>query len=131
MVLALLLGSYYSIWVSILTGLVHVFTLLSLLVSADRILNVIKYCFIRARSRLTGHIPQHDWNFKPLSEDPHEFPKVRALAARLWPPERKSCVLKTPGVGPLHAGSTRAACKPLHALFPCLTNPCFSMLTLF
>ena len=76
MVLALLFGAYYSIWVSFLTFIVHVFTCLSLLVSADRILNVLKYCLVRGKAKLTGRLPQHSWNFKPLPEDPHEFPKV-------------------------------------------------------
>ena len=81
MVLALLFGSYYAAWVYFLRCVIQVFTFLSLLVSVDRLLNVLKYCFIRGRAKLTGHLPQHNWNFKPLPEDPHEFPKVRCSNA--------------------------------------------------
>lgn len=87
MLLALLLGGYYSLYVALLHGAIRVAMLFSLLVSADRVLNVAKYLFIKARARLTGHLPQHNWNFKPLPADPHAFPKVsHGAAGPSWSP---------------------------------------------
>jgi beta-mannan synthase len=76
--LALAFGAYYPLWVAALRGAIALFTLLSLLVSADRMLCVAKFCFIRARARLTGRLPQHAWEFKPLPADADAYPKVRA-----------------------------------------------------
>ena len=79
--LALAFGAYYPLWVAALRGAIALFTLLSLLVSADRLLCVAKFCFIRARARLTGRLPPPAWEFKPLPADADAYPKVRALAA--------------------------------------------------
>ncbi len=51
--------------------------LLSLLVSADRVINVLKYALITLRAKITGKSPTHSrWTFKPLPDDPHQYPKV-------------------------------------------------------
>ena len=51
-------------------------TLLALLVSADRVLNVSKYIFITLRSKITKTPPQTQWKYEPLPDDPHCYPKV-------------------------------------------------------
>lgn len=76
LVLALLLGGYYGIYIALINAAIQVAVLFSLLVSADRVLNVLKYVVIKAKVKLTGRLPQHAWNFIPLPEDPLEFPKV-------------------------------------------------------
>jgi hypothetical protein len=56
---------------------------LSLLVSADRVLNVLKFGFIKLRAKLTGRLPQDSWSRAPLPSSPHDFPMVRpALCVR-------------------------------------------------
>lgn len=75
--LQLLFGGYYALYVALLHAAIQVMVLLSLLVSADRVLNVLKYALICARAKITGKKPQQGWNFEPLPEDPHQFPKVR------------------------------------------------------
>ena len=74
--LALIFGSYYGLYVSLLHGAIQMMVFLSLLVSADRVFNVLKYAIICARAKITGKPPQNNWNFTPLPEDPHQYPKV-------------------------------------------------------
>jgi beta-mannan synthase len=50
--------------------------LLSLLVSADRVINVLKYILITTRCKLTGKSAHSRWKFKTLPEDPHQYPNV-------------------------------------------------------
>jgi hypothetical protein len=73
-----LLGGMYGLIVSFLNGLViPLAVFLSMLVSADRLLNVLKYAAVRLRTRLTGYKPERSWYFKPLPDDYHDFAKVR------------------------------------------------------
>jgi hypothetical protein len=81
MLLSLLLGSYYSLYVVLLRTAITVAVFVSLLVSVDRVLNVTKYLLIRARARLTGRLPEHAWNFKPLPADQDAYPKVRVQSS--------------------------------------------------
>ena len=74
--LDLIFGGYYTLYVAVLYVAVQVMTLLSLLVSADRVLNVLKYLLITLRTKITGRPPQNRWNFQPLPEDPHQYPKA-------------------------------------------------------
>ena len=67
---------YYPVYVAVLSGLVQVAIFLSVLVSADRILNILKYFLIRAKVLLTGKLPQHGWHFQPMPQDSREYPKV-------------------------------------------------------
>ena len=76
MLLSLLLGSYYSLYVILLRAAVSMATCASLLVSADRVMSVGKYALLRLRARLTGRLPQHSYNFKPLPADLDAYPKV-------------------------------------------------------
>lgn len=74
--LALLFGAYYGLYVTFLHAAIQVMVLLSLLVSADRVINVLKYLLITTRSKITGKSAHSRWTFKPLPEDPHQYPKV-------------------------------------------------------
>lgn len=71
-----MLGDYYPLYVMMLYGLVQVAMLLSVLVSTDRILNMVKYILIKLKSKVTGKLPEHSWYFQPLAEDPMEYPLV-------------------------------------------------------
>ncbi|PSC71384.1 glycosyltransferase family 2 [Micractinium conductrix] len=66
----------YAWYVAALGLAVRLAVLLSLLVSADRILNVTKYAFIRARARLTGRLPKDSWFCAPLPRDAEDHPMV-------------------------------------------------------
>ena len=79
MALELYVGGYYALYVAILRIAVQVMTFLSVLVSADRLLNVLKYAWIRVKAYFTGKLPQHAWNFKSLPDEPLDFPKVRCF----------------------------------------------------
>lgn len=81
MALGIFIGGYYALYVAILRLAIQVMTFLSLMVSADRLLNVLKYGLIRVKAYFTGKLPQHAWNFKPLPDEPLDFPKVRALSS--------------------------------------------------
>lgn len=70
----------YGWYVAALGAAVQLAVLLSLLVSADRLLNVAKYAFIRARGALTGRLPKDDWFCAPLPGEAEEHPMVR----RAW-----------------------------------------------
>lgn len=72
----------YAWYVAALGLAVRLAVLLSLLVSADRILNVTKYAFIRARARLTGRLPKDSWFCAPLPRDAEDHPMVGAGAGR-------------------------------------------------
>jgi len=74
--LALLFGAYYGLYVTLLHAAIQVMVLLSLLVSADRVINVLKYVLITTRSKLTGKSAHSRWTRKSLPEDPHQYPKV-------------------------------------------------------
>ncbi len=74
--LSQLLGGYYGIYVVALQALISLFVALSTLVSLDRVLCIVKYLFIRAKSLVTGKLPQHAWNFRPLPNDPENYPTV-------------------------------------------------------
>ncbi len=74
--LSQLLGGYYGIYVVALQALITLFVALSTLVSLDRVLCIAKYLFIRAKSLVTGKLPQHAWNFRPLPNDPQNYPSV-------------------------------------------------------
>lgn len=71
-----LLAGYYDIYVVALQALIALFVALSTLVSLDRVLCIAKYLFIRAKSLVTGKLPQHAWNFRPLPNDPQNYPSV-------------------------------------------------------
>jgi beta-mannan synthase len=74
--LSLLFGAYYGLYVTLLHAAIQIMVLLSLLVSADRVINVLKYVLITTRAKLTGTLPHSRWTFKPLPKDPHQYPKV-------------------------------------------------------
>ncbi len=71
-----LLGSYYGAYVVALRVLIAIFVALSTLVSLDRVVCISKYLYIKARSLVTGKLPQHAWNFRPLPNDPANYPSV-------------------------------------------------------
>lgn len=74
----LLFISTYDLYVAALRLLIQLAVFLSLLVAGDRILNITKYVLIKLRAKLTGRLPEHGWNFKPLPVDFAEYPQVRA-----------------------------------------------------
>lgn len=74
--ISLLLGGYYAVYVTLLRMAIQVAVVASLLVSADRVLNVLKYVLIAARAKITGRHPNTRWNYQPLPDDPHQYPKV-------------------------------------------------------
>lgn len=76
MALGLLFTTYYDLYVALLHAAIQLAVFLSLLVAGDRILNISKYVLIKARAKLTGRLPQHAWNFKPLPIDYAEYPRV-------------------------------------------------------
>jgi hypothetical protein len=79
MALGLLFTTYYDLYVALLHAAIQLAVFLSLLVAGDRILNISKYVLIKARAKLTGRLPQHAWNFKPLPIDYAEYPRVSVL----------------------------------------------------
>ncbi|KAL4420802.1 hypothetical protein ABPG75_010458 [Micractinium tetrahymenae] len=66
----------YGWYVAALGAAVQLAVLLSLLVSADRLLNVAKFAFIRGRAALTGKLPKDDWFCAPLPREAEEHPMV-------------------------------------------------------
>jgi beta-mannan synthase len=71
-----LLHEYYPWYVLVLQTVIILFIGLSVLVSLDRILCIAKYCYVQAKSLITGKLPQHSWNYRPLPNDPHDYPSV-------------------------------------------------------
>ena len=71
-----LLASVYDVYVLLLQGCINLAVVLSLLVSVDRVLNVSKFAYTKAKARLTGRRPQEAWYFKPLPEQDSQHPKV-------------------------------------------------------
>lgn len=61
---------------AVLSGLVQIAVILTLLVSVDRLLTITKYLFTKAKSFLTGKLPQTAWHFQPLPEDCDDHPTV-------------------------------------------------------
>ena len=82
MLAALLPWSYYEFYVAALHAAVQLAVVLSLLVSADRVLNVGKFAFIKLRARLTGRLPKDDWFYAALPEDPDAHPKASSRGSR-------------------------------------------------
>lgn len=76
MLAAWLPSSYYAFYVAALAAAVRLAVVLSLLVSADRVLNVLKFGAIRARAALTGRTPKDSWFCAPLPADAEEHPRV-------------------------------------------------------
>ncbi|GAB4820248.1 hypothetical protein N2152v2_007294 [Parachlorella kessleri] len=74
--LGLFLSSYYEVYVVFFHAAVQLAVLLSLLVSADRILNICKYGYIKLRQKVTGKAPEDYWNYQILPADPNQYPKV-------------------------------------------------------
>ncbi len=68
----------YAWYVAALGAAVQLAVLLSLLVSADRLLNVAKFGIIRGRAALTGKLPKDDWFCAPLPREAEEHPMVGA-----------------------------------------------------
>ena len=83
-----LLASVYDVYVLLLQGCISLAVVLSLLVSVDRVLNVSKFAYTKARARLTGRRPQEAWYFKPLPEQDSHHPKVRKRGGVSWPAAR-------------------------------------------
>lgn len=71
-------STLYELYVAALGASVHLAVALSLLVSADRVLNVLKFAFICMRSKLTGRLPKDAWVCEPLPKDPDAYPRVSA-----------------------------------------------------
>jgi len=67
----------YELFVFTINVLVKVAICFSTLVAADRLINVFKYLLIKAREKVTGHRPEHDWHLLPLPDDFKLYPKVR------------------------------------------------------
>jgi hypothetical protein len=89
-----LLGSYYGVYVVVLQVLISLFVVLSTLVSLDRVLCIAKYLFTKAKSLVTGKLPQHAWNFRPLPNDPANYPSVAIqLPYVLVCPSSRPCFL--------------------------------------
>jgi hypothetical protein len=80
--LGLLWTSYYEVYIVFFHAAVHLTVFLSLLVSADRILNIAKYLYIKLRQKVTGKAPEDYWNFQILPEDLDKYPKVRGPGCR-------------------------------------------------
>ena len=80
--LQLIFGGYYALYVALLHAAIQVMILMSLLVSVDRVLNVLKYVLISLKARITGKGPQTSWKFEPLPEDPHQYPKVTKISKK-------------------------------------------------
>ena len=78
LLLGALLSSAWDAYVLLFGAAVRLAVFLSLLVSADRILAIAKYLFVKARQRLTGRAPEDDWGYAPLPEDLDNYPMVRA-----------------------------------------------------
>jgi beta-mannan synthase len=71
-----LLQQYYPWYVLALQVLISVFVALSTLVSLDRILCIAKYAVVKVKSLVTGKLPQHSWNYRPLPNDSQNYPTV-------------------------------------------------------
>lgn len=82
MFLGALLAGYYDLYVALFSAAVQLAVFLSLLVSADRVLNIAKYLYVKARQRVTGNAPEDYWHFKPLPQDVDDYPKVRRAGRR-------------------------------------------------
>jgi hypothetical protein len=80
----LLFSSYYEFYVAALHAAVQLAVALSLLVSLDRVLNIAKFGWIKARSRLTGRLPKDSWAFSPLPEEAELYPRVSAPRCGGW-----------------------------------------------
>lgn len=76
----------YEFYVAALHASVQLAVLLSLLVSADRVLNVLKFGCIKLRAKLTGRLPQDRHVFAPLPKRPEDYPLVSAwCTAAIYP----------------------------------------------
>ena len=75
----------YELLFFITNVLVTVSICFSTLVAADRLVNVFKYLLIKAREKVTGHRPEHDWQLLPLPDDFNQYPKVRKRDAKIQP----------------------------------------------
>lgn len=73
---ALLPPAAAAFYLAALAWAVRLAVALSLLVSADRVLNVLKYAFIRLRARVTGRLPKDAWAYAALPDNPKEYPLV-------------------------------------------------------
>ncbi|EFN51937.1 hypothetical protein CHLNCDRAFT_139598 [Chlorella variabilis] len=69
-------SALYDFYVAALRASVQLAVVLSLLVSADRVLNVLKFACIKLRAKLTGRLPQDAWFRAPLPKAPEEYPLV-------------------------------------------------------
>ena len=74
-------SALYDFYVAALRASVQLAVVLSLLVSADRVLNVLKFACIKLRAKLTGRLPQDAWFRAPLPKAPEEYPLVSGWAA--------------------------------------------------
>lgn len=84
MPLGALLASAYDAYVVLFGAAVQLAVFLSLLVSADRVLAIAKYLYIKARQRVTGRAPEDYWGHEPLPADEDTYPKVRRPAGSCW-----------------------------------------------
>ncbi|KAI3430675.1 hypothetical protein D9Q98_005265 [Chlorella vulgaris] len=69
-------SSYYAFYVAALGAAVQLAVVLSLLVSADRVLNVLKYIVIKARAKVTGRQPKDSWACEALPKEVEAYPLV-------------------------------------------------------
>lgn len=74
--LAAAFGGYYGLYIAVLRLLINAAVCLSVLVSLDRMINITKFLYFKARAKLTGYLPEHDWAFPALPNDPLSYPKV-------------------------------------------------------
>jgi hypothetical protein len=71
------LASYYQFYLAALQASVQLAVVLSLLVSADRILSILKLGFIKLRAKVTGRLPKDDYFCAPLPKNAADYPLVR------------------------------------------------------
>lgn len=113
-------SSYYAFYVAALGAAVQLAVVLSLLVSADRVLNVLKYIVIKARAKVTGRQPKDSWACEALPKEVEAYPLVsggthacmharaNSPPARIWLNERWQ-----PGRRTRARVEAAPACKPV------------------
>ncbi|KDD76984.1 glycosyltransferase-like protein, partial [Helicosporidium sp. ATCC 50920] len=67
---------YRELYIALLQLIIRCAVGLSLLVSADRLLNIVKFVAIKLRAGISGRASHHAWNFATLPSDPLLYPKV-------------------------------------------------------
>lgn len=72
-------SSVYDGYIVVLEAIISLAVALSVLISIDRLLHVIKYVFLKLKSRLFGKRPESKWRFQPFPDPvqyPHLYPNV-------------------------------------------------------